>query len=84
MKKIATWILAVTLLIFIIDWSVMEIKLLDGDYNITVEAYIGAFCFVVVVVCCICRVFGNKCPYCGKIRITDGDYCSYCGNKIEK
>ena len=84
MKKTATWILVAALLIFIIDWGVMGIKIIENDYNITVESYIGAACIVVIAVCCFCRIFGNKCPHCGKIRITDGDYCSYCGKKIEK
>ncbi|MBR3936180.1 MAG: hypothetical protein IKJ57_06490, partial [Oscillospiraceae bacterium] len=65
MKKIATWILVVTLFIFIIDWGVMGIKIIENDYNITLESYIGAVCIAVIAVCCFCRIFGNKCPHCG-------------------
>ena len=50
MRKAANWTLAIAFIIFLIDWGVMGLKLLDNDYNITVEAYIGFVCWVVILV----------------------------------
>ncbi len=83
MRKVANWALVIAFVIFLIDWAIMGIKLLDNNYNITVEAYIGLVCFIVIVVSIFVRAFTNKCPYCGKIRVTEGAYCSYCGKEIK-
>ncbi|MBE6881435.1 MAG: hypothetical protein E7489_00335 [Ruminococcaceae bacterium] len=83
MKKTAAWILFIAFAVFIIDWGVMGIKLLDGNYNITTEAYIGAVCFAVIIICLFCRVLGNKCSHCGKNVFSEGEYCPYCGNKLK-
>ena len=83
MRKIANWALAIAFIIFLIDWGVMGLKLLDNDYNITVEAYIGFVCWVVILVSIFIRCFTDKCPHCGKIRASKGAYCSYCGKKID-
>ena len=45
MKRITTCVLIIALIIFIIDWGIIGVKLLDGDYDIIPEAYIGAACF---------------------------------------
>ena len=82
MKKIRTWVLVITFIIFLIDWGVMGLKLYDGDYNITIEAYIGLVCWVVVLVCIVSKIFTDKCPHCGKLRLSNGKYCSYCGKEI--
>ena len=82
MRKAANWTLGIALTVFTIDWGVMGVKLLDNNYDVTVEACIGAACFVVIIICCFIRIFTNKCPHCGEPRATWGDYCSYCGKKI--
>lgn len=66
----------------VIDWGVMGVKLLDHDYNITVEAYIGLVCYIVILASIVIRALTDRCPHCGKIRVTKGAYCSYCGQKI--
>lgn len=83
LRKIANWILVITFLIFLIDWGVMGLKLIENNYNITVEAYIGLACIIIILVSVFVRCFTDKCPHCGKIRATKGNYCSYCGKKIE-
>ena len=83
LRKVANWALAIFFVIAIIDWGVMGIKLLDNNYNITVEAHIGLICYIVIIVCILIRSFTDRYPHCGKIRITKGSYCSYCGQKIE-
>lgn len=82
MRKIATWSLVIAFAVFLITWGVMGVKLLEHDYNITIEAYIGLGCWIVIIVSAICRGFTNKCPHCGKIRMTKGEYCSHCGKKV--
>ena len=38
MKKITTWVLVIAFIIFVIDWGVIGLKLLDGNYDITTGA----------------------------------------------
>ena len=83
MRKFVTWSLAIAFIVFLIDWGIMGLKLLDNNYNITIEAYIGFACWIIIFASIFCRIFTNKCPYCGKLRITNGVYCSYCGKKID-
>ena len=83
MKRIISWIYFISIVVFAIDWAVMGLKIFTNDYDILVEAYIGCVCFVVLMVCSLYRIFSNKCPYCGKLRVSNGEYCSYCGKKID-
>ena len=83
MRKVANWLLGIFFAIFLIDWGIMGIKLLDNDYNITVEAHIGLVCFIVIIFSVLLRSFTDRCPHCGKIRLTKGPYCSYCGKEIK-
>ena len=46
MKKVASWIFAIAVSIFVIDWGIMGLKIFNNDYNITVEAYIVLVCFL--------------------------------------
>lgn len=84
MKKIIPWITAVSLAIFVIAWGIMGLKIFDGNYNFTLEAYIGLAAIIVFFVFILIKKFSSeKCPYCGKIRLDNGKYCSYCGKEIE-
>jgi hypothetical protein len=83
MRKAMMWLFVITLIVFVIDWGVVGVKLLDGDYDITTGAYIGYVCWIVMIVCCLYRIFSRKCPHCGKLRTTGGSYCPYCGRKID-
>lgn len=83
MRKIATWTVAIAFLVALIDWGMMGVKLLNHDYNITAEAYVGLGCWVMILVCILCRAFTDRCPHCGKIRAAKGAYCSCCGRKID-
>ena len=82
MKKIAIWLAVITFIIFVIDWGIIGLKILDGDYDITVGVYIG---FISIVVCFISIFYvksQNRCPYCGKMKQSFGKYCPYCGKEI--
>ena len=82
MRKVANWLLGVFFIVFLLDWGIMGIKLLDNDYNITIEAYIVLICFIGMISCVLIRSYTDRCHYCGKVRITNGAYCSYCGKEI--
>lgn len=82
MKKIMSWVFFITLVVFVIDWTIMGLKIFDNDYNITPEAYIGFACILILLVCAVYKIFSSKCPYCKKPRLTNGKYCSYCGKEI--
>ena len=66
MKKIATRALVIAFIVFLIDWGIMGLKLLDNDYNITIEAYIGLVCWIIIFASIICRALTDKCPHCGR------------------
>ena len=70
-------------MVFLIDWGIMGIKLLDNDYNIILEAYIGFVCWALIIVSIFVRVITDRCPHCGKVRATKGTFCCYCGEKIK-
>lgn len=84
MKKASLWILLSAFVIFLIDWGVMGVKLLEGNYDIMTEAYIALLCFAVIIVCILVRLLGRKCPHCKKMLLTDGKFCPHCGKPIEK
>ena len=50
MKKVAKGLAVISIVVFVIDWGVMGLKLLDNDYLITAEAYIGLICIVTCLV----------------------------------
>ena len=79
MKKAATWVLWIAFAITLTACAIIGIKLLDGDYEFTVEAYIAAASFFTLIVCRLIIAFGNKCPHCDKIIMDNGEYCSHCG-----
>lgn len=82
MKRITTWVLVIALIIFIIDWGIIGVKLLDGNYDIITEAYIGAACFGAMLICAVCKAFTNKCSHCGKLIQSNGKYCPHCGKEV--
>ena len=82
MKKIAIWGAVLAGLVFVIDWGIMGLKLMDGDYDITVQAYIGLACLIVILICAVCKLLGSKCPHCGKLLYGREKFCPHCGEKI--
>lgn len=83
MRKIAQWLSVISILIFIISWGLMGLKILDNDYLITTQAYVGLVCIVIYFVCVMYIKFTNRCPHCGKVRQTIGNFCPYCGKEIK-
>ena len=82
MKRIAKWLAAISIIILVIDWIIMGLKLLDNNYLITTEAYIGLITLIVFFVCIIYIKLTNRCPNCGKTNQSFGKYCPFCGKEI--
>lgn len=84
MKKVLPWIQWISFATFLIVWLVIGVQIADGKYDFSVEAYVAYGCLGVFSICLLIRAFSDRCPHCGKLRMTRGAYCSYCGKKIEK
>ena len=85
MKKFINGIYILAIIVFVIDWGVLGLKIFDGEYEIITEVYIGLVCWIVMILSLLYRKFTmDKCQYCGKLRTTNGKYCSYCGKEINK
>ena len=82
MKRFMFWLLVTAAAVFVIDWGVVGLKLLSGEYDITVGAYIGLACWIVIIVSVIFRRFSNRCPHCGKYQSGVGKYCTHCGREL--
>ena len=57
-------------------------KIFDGNYDIVAEGCVALIFLLISCVCNIYRAFSNRCPHCGKIRLSNGKYCSHCGKEI--
>ena len=79
MKKATVLLWCLALLTAVVAWGMMGVKILNHDYNITVEAYILLAAIIFLLVLAFCRIFSNRCPHCSRLRISAGKYCPYCG-----
>ena len=82
MKRIMTWAGIIAFVVFLLDWMIVGLNLLDGNYHITPGVYLALVCLAILFVCSVYRIFSSKCPHCGKLRLTNGKYCPHCGNEI--
>lgn len=76
------WLLA--LAVFAVDWLIVSLKLLNGDYDITLGAYVALVCVIVMALYPLSRALFSKCPYCGKSLASSGRYCPHCGRELPK
>ena len=44
MKRALFWIWIISIVVFAVDWSIVGLSLLSGNYDITAGAYIGLGC----------------------------------------
>ena len=82
MKKIAKWLAVISITVFVVAWGIMGLKIIDNNYLITAEAYIGLISFVVFIVCVLYLKLTKRCPHCGKTKESFGKYCPHCGKEI--
>ena len=85
MKKNSIWTLVISIIVFAITWGIIGVKLLDNNYNFITEAYIACGSFGIFFISLIYLKWGkSRCPYCGKVRMSSGKYCSHCGKEIKE
>lgn len=82
MKRIVKWLTVISIVVFIVAWGIMGIKILNNDYLITTQAYVGLISIVVFFACVMYGKFANRCPHCGKPKQFVGRYCPYCGKEL--
>ena len=83
MQKKVLWIaqvIAMTILLLAV--IVLALKVMNGNYSIEFEAYIAFVSLWISAAAAFLRAFTNKCPHCGKVILSSGEYCSHCGKKI--
>ena len=82
MKKLFRRLFWLSLVGFLIVWGVLGVKILNGDYEILPHVYAGAALWAVTLGSTLgWKLCGSKCPHCGKLPLTGGEYCPYCGHK---
>ena len=84
MKKIATWLIVISMVVFLTAWGVVGLKIFDNNYEFITEAYISYGALAVFWICLVYVRWTCRCPHCGKTRILFGKYCPYCGKEISK
>ena len=63
MKKVTVWIMVFSVLTFLISWGVVGVKIMNGDYDFAIEAYIALGAMLIYFGCSICRAVGNRCHF---------------------
>lgn len=81
MKKIATWLAVISIIVFVIAWSIGGLMIFNGEYENSAWAYVGLIC-IVICLCSLLYLRNTRCPHCGKMNQTFGKYCPYCGKEI--
>ena len=82
MKKFATWMAVISIVVFIVAWGIVGLKILDNSYDFITEAYVALISMAAYFIC-ILYVKIKRCPYCGRMQQTFCKYCPYCGKEIK-
>ncbi len=82
MKNFIKGLAVVSAIVFVFTWGIIGIKIFDNNYAITVEAYIGLVSIVIFLISVIYLRSQNRCPNCGRIKQSFGEFCPYCGKRI--
>ena len=67
----------------LVDLCFIAGEWLQSDCERLTAGCIGAACWFIVLICVFCKIRMNRCPHCGKVVETRGDYCPYCGEKVK-
>lgn len=82
MKKIATWLAVISILVFVIAWGFGGLVIYNGEYENNAWVYVGLVSLVIFFCSLIC-LKTTRCPYCRKMNQSFGKYCAYCGKQIK-
>ena len=82
MKKICLWLSVISSIILIVTCGVVEVKMLDNNYNFIAEIIISIV-FGLILLGTICyKLIGTRCHHCGKINDSlTGKFCPHCGKE---
>lgn len=80
-KKTVKWTFWTALSVCTIDWLIVSVNVLRGNHQIIKGAYIALVCIVIMGACALINTFKNRCLNCGKILLSNGKYCPYCGKE---
>ena len=84
MKKIMSGLYAGAIVVFFIDWGVVGVKLLNGEYDIAAGLYIALVCVAVMLAYILYRIAANRCPHCGGLIYQPNiKYCPHCGKEMK-
>ena len=88
MKKVCLWLAIISAIVLFITLGIVGVKLLDGNYDTTVEVIITGIYFVVFLVSVVCyKLNRDRCPHCGKVNDTllgKSKFCPHCGKELNK
>lgn len=82
MKKVATWLAVLSIIVFIISWGVGGLMLYDYNYESNAWVYIGLVSIAIFFCSLLYLKTTNRCPHCGKSIQMNGKFCPYCGKEI--
>ena len=86
MKKVCIWSAIISAIVILITWGVVGVKLLDGNYDTIIEAYItGVFALILLGSIVGYKLIGSRCPHCGRINDTllgKSKFCPHCGKEL--
>ena len=82
MEKIAKWLAAISIIIFVIAWGVGGLMIYNGKFENNAWVYVGLVS-IVIFFCNLIYLKTSRCPYCGKINQSFGKYCPHCGKNIK-
>ena len=82
MKKVLVGIWITAVIAFFIDWGIVGLSLLRGDYEVKIGIYVGLVCLILIFAGVFYKLFHTRCPYCGKFLLFDESYCSSCKKEI--
>ncbi|MCD8001427.1 MAG: hypothetical protein LUE95_02375 [Oscillospiraceae bacterium] len=87
MKKVLPWVFSASVMGFLIDWGIVGLKIMNGDYEFTALVYAAAVFLIGIFGCLVYyRSAKSKCPHCGKTIwniLGNEKYCPYCGKEIK-
>ena len=80
MKRIAKWTAVISIIIFVVSWSIGGLMIYNGNFESNAWAYVGLASIVIFFGSLIC-LKTTRCPHCGRMNQTFGKYCPYCGKE---
>lgn len=84
MKRVLPWVFLCALATGVITWGIIGLRIADDEYDILPLVWTSVGAFAVVFICLIYRRLSNRCLHCGRVLISPGNYCPYCGKQVRK